>query len=415
MKRTYYKLFLKLRSPLSLGSGVSDSTYHDVLRDSRGIPYIPAASIAGVIRHSLDDKTGTKLFGTIQNNSHESSPVITYDAVCTGEHVISVRDSVCLKEDDKVAANTDKFDFEIVETGAEFVGYIELCECDNEAKSVILDALQKMNLGLLRFGHKTSRGYGIVEVSCRRLEFTNVTKWLDFDMFDDSCWGSAEEIELKPAGDVTKITLSLKQRGALSIRSYLTGPLTRGKGESRNYDEGILPDYRQLALDNDTPVIPGTSWAGAFRTRFRSFTDDEARDELFGYIEKNKKNAVNQKSKIYFSESKIRNSISKIITRNSIDRFTCGTNDGALYTEQTIYNGETELEILLTEKPSQKAASALMAVIADLDNGFLAVGGLTSVGRGLFEVTRLYVNEIDKTEDFKCYRLNNILEVSGNV
>lgn len=412
MRRTYYKLFMKLRAPLSLGSGISDSTDHDVLRDNRGIPYIPATSIAGVIRHSLDEKTGNMLFGAIENSSHESGFVIIYDAVCTGEHVISVRDSVCLKDDDKVSADTGKFDFEIVETGAEFVGYIELAEYDDEAASTLLDALQKINLGLLRFGHKTSRGYGIMEVSCQRLEFTDVDKWLNFDMFDDAHWNSAENTELKQAGNVIRITLSLKQNGALSIRSYVTGPLSKGKRESRKYDEGILPDYRQITLDDDTPVIPGTSWAGAFRARFRSFTDDDTRDELFGYIEKNSKN---HKSRIYFSESRIRNSVSKIITRNSIDRFTCGTNDGALYTEQTVYNGETELEILLTEKPSSKSASALIAVIADLDNGFLSVGGLTSVGRGLFEVTKLNVNGVDKTKDFKAYRFEDILEVSGDV
>ena len=415
MKRTYYKLFLKLRSPLSLGSGISDSTDHDALRDNRGTPYIPATSIAGVIRHSLDDETGKKLFGSIEDTAHASSPVITYGAVCTGESVISVRDSVCLKDDDKTAADTGKFDFEIVETGAEFVGYIELIDCDDEADQAILDALRKINLGLLRFGHKTSRGYGIVEVSCQRMEFTDISEWLDFDMFDGACWSGAETPELKPSDDVTRITLSLKQHGALSIRSYVTGPLTDGKGERKECNESILPDYRQLSLENDTPVIPGTSWAGAFRTRFRDFTDCDTRDELFGYIEKNKKNAQNHKSRIYFSESRIRKCTSKIITRNSIDRFTCGTNDGALYTEQTIYNGEAELEILLIEKPSQKSASALMAVIADLDNGFLAVGGLTAVGRGLFEVTKLCVNGVDKTEDFKSYRFNDILEVRGDV
>ena len=108
MERVYYRYIFRLKSPLALGSGISDNT------DS--VPYIPATSIAGVIRHSVDEDTARELFGTIQNGSGEMSKVLTYDAVCTGENAVSVRDSVRLNN--KVAEDTGKFDFEAVETGA---------------------------------------------------------------------------------------------------------------------------------------------------------------------------------------------------------------------------------------------------------------------------------------------------------
>ena len=95
--------------------------------DSRGEPFIPATSLAGVIRHSLGEKTAKNLFGDIGDDGH-ASPIIVYDAVCTGKSAVSVRDSVKLT--DKVAEDTGKFDFEAVETGAKFVGYIELVDCD---------------------------------------------------------------------------------------------------------------------------------------------------------------------------------------------------------------------------------------------------------------------------------------------
>lgn len=109
MERVYYRYIFRLKSPLALGSGISDNTDSDVLLDSRGVPYIPATSIAGVIRHSVDEDTARELFGTIQSGSGEMSKVLTYDAVCTGENTVSVRDSVRLK--DKVAEDTGKFDF----------------------------------------------------------------------------------------------------------------------------------------------------------------------------------------------------------------------------------------------------------------------------------------------------------------
>lgn len=404
MRRTYYKLVMKLRSPLSLGSGMSDSTDSDVIFDSRGVPFIPATSIAGVIRHSIDGETANKLFGNIGKDEHASA-VITYDAVCISKNTVAVRDSVKLV--DKVAADMCKFDFEAVETGAEFVGYIELADCDKNDDDIIFEAIEKINLGLLRFGHKTSRGYGTVEIKkCLKLIFTDIDKWLDFDMFDDDHWDTAEVKELKTDLGISKITLFLKQRGAISVRSYAAEP-------SNGND--AAPDYKQLSLKDGAPVIPGTSWAGAFRERFSEFTDKETEKNLFGFIEENKKNAFNKKSAIYFDESIISNAESKVITRNSIDRYTCGTANGALYTERTVYNGNTKLEILITEKQSPEVYSALMAVIADLDNGFLSVGGLASVGRGLFAVEKLLVNGTDKTKAFKDFDFAEVTEVLTNV
>lgn len=404
MRRTYYKLDMKLKSPLSLGSGANDNTDGDVLLDSRGNPFIPATSLAGVIRHSLDEETAKKLFGSIGDDGHASS-VIVYDAACMGKSTVSVRDSVKLT--DKVAEDMLKFDFEAVETGAEFVGYIELVDCGEDDDKTILEAIEKINLGLLRFGYKTSRGYGTVKITkCLKTVFDNIDNWLDFDMFDDAQWESAEEMKLCSDVGITKITLSLKQRGALSIRSYATEP---------SVGNDSAPDYVQLSLRDGTPVIPGTSWAGAFRERFSEFTDEETCNNLFGYIEKKQKDAKNKKSAIYFDESMILNAEPKIITRNSIDRYTCGTNDGALYTEKTVYNGSTELNILITEKQSCETYSALMAVIADLDNGLLSIGGLSSVGRGLFTVEKLLVNEKDKTEALKSYNFAEITEVLANV
>ena len=401
MERVYYRFLLRLKSPLSLGSGISDNTDSDVLLDSRGVPYIPATSIAGVIRHSIDEVTADELFGSIRSGNSDMSRVLTYDAVCTGENVISIRDSVRLK--DKVAEDMGKFDFEAVETGALFRGFIELVDCGEKGRDVITEAFQKINAGLLRFGHKTSRGYGMAAVEeLQQLIFSDVDKWLDFDMFNDGCWKNAQSVVLTQPADLTRITLSLKQRGGLSVRSYSTAVYSNGEA---------APDHEQLTLRSGIPVIPGTSWAGAFRARFLEFMGNEKTDGLFGHIEENKKKAQNKKSAVYFSESMLDGGFFKTVTRNSIDRFTSGTNDGALYTERTYYNGSTELELIFTEKQPNDVKSAVLAVIADLDNGLLPVGGLASVGRGIFSVEKLCINNSDVTDSFKKYEFDRLVEV----
>ena len=52
----------------------------------------------------------------------------------------------------------------------------------------------------------------------------------------------------------------------------------------------------------------------------------------------------------------------------------------------------------------------MSAVICDLDKGYLAVGGLTSVGRGIFSVDSMTVNGKDVTAAMKAL---NIAEMAG--
>lgn len=401
-KRIYYKFDIVLCSPLSLSSGLNDNTDNDVLFDSRGKPYIPATSLAGVLFHDIDKNEKKKYCGTIENGENKSSQVVVYDSEITEERNITVRDSVALE--DKVGVDGAKFDFEIVETGAAFTGYMELTKNSVEATDLFELQLAKLNNGTLRLGRKTTRGYGRVKLErVMKKTFDDADKWLDFDMFDETCWDNSESVELTDSNDEKlHIRLSLEMNGATSIRSYTT-ELPQGQNDT-------APDYKSLSLLNGTPVIPGTSWAGAFRDRFKDFSDVEQTKKYFGYSVTNNNITKCTKSKVTFSESQIINETPKLITRNSIDRFSGGTNDKSLYSELTVFNGKTKLDIDIPKDMDSQAKSALCAVIADLDNGFLAVGGLTAVGRGLFEVQKFEVDGTDKTEQFKAFNFENVLE-----
>ena len=131
-----------------------------------------------------------------------------------------------------------------------------------------------------------------------------------------------------------------------------------------------------------------------------AFTDIESRRELFGYVDQEKKDdntPIARKSRITFSESRLSGGQWKKLTRNSLDRFSSATKDGNLYTEQTYYGGETELAITVDSELLTKYISPLSCVLKDLHFGYLAVGGLTAVGRGLFEIEKITVDGIDVT------------------
>ena len=390
---TYFRLTLTLASPLSIGASESASTDRDVVLDAREKPMIPATAIAGVYRSLCSKADQDKYFGCIappkkkdEKNPQDaiSSELLFYDAKLNSKAPMhkTVRDSVALDEN-KYAKKGAKFDFEVVETGAEFIGFVE-------ARSKAAADFFRTLLGKkVSFGAKSTRGYGQVALKVEVIEFdfaenrdVQLAAWLGFDMFDSTAW--VEEIPRKSedSGTETTITLQLRQKGGLSIRQYYTNPGGADSG--------------QLTLRDETPVIPGTSWAGMFRhhmaTLLECKSDDKKVSDVFGFVSKNEKSSA--KSKIRFSESKLVGATEKQLTRNAIDRFTGGTKQGALFTEITVYGGTTNLEISFDNSMSGDAKFALFAALMDLHHGYAAVGGLTSIGRGLFEITAVGEDDI---------------------
>ena len=234
---------------------------------------------------------------------------------------------------------------------------------------------------------RRSRGLGRVSFpsgAVERVSFEcdQVDAWLAFDAFDEESWENAEVVRLDDvASRGLLVTLDLSVKGALSIRQYTT----------EAFGPEASPDYRQLALaSSGEPLIPGTTWAGAFRSAYRRVSPCSESD-LFGSIE----DGVSL-SRIVFSESIVKGGEWKQITRNSIDRYTGGVIDGALFTELTHFGGSTTLE-LYVDKPRTEWIAPLVALVADLHNGFLPVGGLTAVGHGLFSINsaKMLVGGVD--------------------
>ena len=419
-KRIYYKIDIELLSPLSVGSGENAQTDKDIIVDALGNPFIPATAITGVLRSYVTEQGKTvkdgipldhAIFGytlskKLSNdeckkpeNIETSTLAKVYDAYCTSDTKCCITTRDCVKLKNKVAVENAKFDMEAVETGAKFTGYIELLSDEDWCVSAIEEALSALHIGRIFIGSKTSRGYGRVSLSVRKLVISDVAEWLGFRMFESDSWQTdkAEALDLSRIAEKFEFVVQLKLRGGISVRKYTT---------TVSKDGSTAPDYQSLALESITEngepvaVIPGTSWAGAFRDRFAELTDAATVQDLFGDIET--KTNVAYKSKIVFSESVFSDGVYKISTRNSIDRFSGATKSGALYTEKTYYYGTTQLSVSFAENPDDNVLWALGACFADLHHGFLSVGGLTSVGRGLFEISSVKFND-------KELQLDNII------
>lgn len=500
--KKYLRIKFRLASPLIIGCGKNDVTDNDILKDSRGIPYIPATAIAGVVRDRLykygvfaykasdndsddnEDEYAKKIFGHVRisrkaedEGEQSESRIIFYDGHIVPEDInnisISIRDSVALDKY-KTAMDGAKFDMEILEPGVSFCTYVELsCTDEDDSKT---DEVWKNIKGMfhdnaLTFGAKTMRGMGEIEtteISEAKFNLTDVNgikEWVGFKMYageedvdndkseqvqqannpvqdEDqdkeskikSKWEPVNDAETISSDNSIKIDLELELKGGISIRRYSTdvaaSEMKEGDNEDskssekakseagdKNNQDKAMPDYEQLTVKGvggtDIPVIPGTSWAGAFRHRMEEFIDKDKVISLFGTV--NEKEKKKKKSLISFSESTITGGSDKTISRTAIDRFTGGAAEGALYTEKTHYGGNTKLTIRIDNmdrlSEREQVLNALAAAILDLHFGYLAVGGLTSVGRGLFKVNKISVDGKDVISDINEGEAERIYEL----
>ena len=402
LKKQYLKIEFTLLSPLSIGNGKNEKTDQDIVLNSRGIPYIPGSAVAGVFRDACEkvmgDEWTQRYFGSIRDNCNDNKTITesqfrVYDAyIQSEEYFVSRRDGVAL-DDYKYGIPGAKFDREILESGIIFRTFIERDMDTNESEED--DAFNKLaevlhNIPIF-FGSKISRGYGRVgNFKIFKKEFSFDTKqgsgWLDFDMYTYDWLKKSSEISKsdKVFLENKKITLELALQGGISIRQYTT-----------EIKEGVeqVPDMKQLIIrqKNETgnieevPVIPGTTWAGAIGHRMKLFYPNVSK--YFGKGGEDGK----MRSKIFFSESQLKDAVSKVISRNAIDRFTGSTVDGALFTEQIYYGGTTVLEIYfdLYKEIDLDFIKSLAVALSDLHEGILAIGGGTSIGRGIFKVIKV--------------------------
>ena len=438
VKRIYYVVKLSLKSPLALSGGVSESTDMDVLRNGKGELFIPGTSLAGAFRSYLQTENEKKtegLFGYADGERGAMSSVHIADLYFDADTkpIVSVRDGVQLGANKTVE---NKFDMEIIETGAEGKLYVEYILRENDWNDIKKENPEKefaailhgINTGEIRLGGNKNRGFGRLrakKIWQAVFESGHVKEWITFceNGHDASTLSEGEtceswlkdhldrEDEAPDTPEYIHYTIPLRLTGGISIRRYSTKP---GEADFEHITCHMSPAKKNSAKpdfedwDSVKPIIPGTSWNGAIRADIRDIlgrlgcTDGkicELIDIWFGYVDV-KKNAKEQRAKqsmIVFGESVLEGGEDVPMTRNKINRFDSSTIESALYSEITHCGGETTLDIMIqtgkrgTKGENRKYALALLAmlrlVVQDLGRGYLAVGGQTAIGRGVFTVS----------------------------
>ena len=395
--KIYYYVRMELLSPISIGNGDDLLTDHDCLRNSKGVPFIPGTSLAGVFSHYLSDEM-LALFTPKIGDEYKQSPYYISDANIVLDDKkrnvsTSIRDGVKLKPD-KIAEDGAKFDFEIVESSTKFDFRIEVIVRDHDnidkMKKVVDVILHGLNSGEILLGYKSKRGYGKVKIEDVKIkEFTknSLEEMLLFDKYQMDKYDQYSIPDVDNENKYDYMQVHLRQVGGISIRKYSA---TAGE-----------VDFEHVT-SNAKPVIPGTSWNGLIRRQIAEYLDDDIIsnccvkiNDWFG--DAKKRDTTGRASNIIIEESIIQDAKRIQITRNKISRFSAGVSNRALFSEASYFNGDTVLGIKvkksIEEDPDNSRIIGLLSlVIKDIDNGFIALGGQTAIGRGLFKVLKVTLN-----------------------
>ena len=408
---------IELLSPLSVSSGEAEETDQDVQRDAAGCPFIPGTSVAGALRaYSLIVVKGVdkeQLFGTKEQNETQEneknkdkeqsfmSSLIIGDLYFEKGNKIVTRDGVRLEN--KVAVDKNKFEMEVIDTGAKGFGSITAVIREGTSAESVKEYIKKLfaavNQGEIYLGANKNRGLGRVKITKlveKVFDRDNVDEWINFQYEDLQEKNDIDDITHVVSEEIreslfVKIKVPLQLSGGIMIRKYST--------------KSAEVDFEHIT-SNQKAVVPGSSWNGAIRDRIRDIwisaglqvnQIDQAIWEMFGYVEEEiKEESKIKRSKarqsyVMVAESEFTEGKMLPTTRNKISRFEAAAVNGALFTEEVFYEGKTVLELRVRKEGNEEKykwmVGILLLAIKDLSNGYLAVGGQTAVGKGIFERT----------------------------
>lgn len=432
------RITLQAASAHGIHSGMGDAT-HDVLlvRDANGLPTLPGTSLAGVLRHSIaathNKETEERLFGRGGNHAQVSWTTVSWGQVhnsnnqpCEGllteaqlrdpllERLLDgkplVRQRVSLNHRG-TAKDTGKFDVTLIPAGVRYTAFIGYwCDGSEQSRDDWEKLLNLLTNQELHLGHATRSGYGQFTVQslhhaewdlkseaghkayCQRPRTRNATTGLN----------------VRKASPVAPLHV------ALTLQAEAGWRVGGGEHSLNRHDKepDMLPQHEwsvswnanKATISAHSYLLPGSAVKGALRHRLafhyyclkQQFADNlsdfeinncQAVNVLFGSAEEDQ----GQAGLLRFSDLQLPASktSTSVLMHNRIDRFTGGVMNGALFSEEVLWQTPLQLKIAVLPKAEKLGIDpdirqALQLTLEDLANGWLPLGAGGSRGLGVF-------------------------------
>jgi len=410
MKTKYIAhITLEAETPLKVGSNASDFIDDSpIQRDWNGLPMILGTSIAGVLRKDFDTGLVNDIFG-----KEDGSKVVFSNALLLDESLkvqeellleksnfLKLFDTLVIREhtaisEKGVAKKHGKFDEEVVYKGSRFKFSIEMLENESSFEK-LLELLQSPSF---RLGGGSTKGFGkfkVLSVSKTKLDTTDL--WADYSSSLNHKISKNDVTSFKAVRSetYTKYTVSIKPDDF-----FMFGSGFGDKDADQTPVTEKIIDYDLKGLSANYVLMPASSVKGAvahraayhYNLKQELFIGNvEAKlvvAELFGEAKNSKKEIDGSKGKVLFSDVyKVAKNETKVFDHVSIDRFTGGGLDGALFQEKTTaQKDEWQLELMLKNDVDKVFVNAFEATLDDVCNGMLPLGGATTKGHGIFAGT----------------------------
>lgn len=423
------------------GTGGDESTDLALIKDGQGRYLIPGTGLTGAIRAALndhfEDADEKSAFGFQKGENGAASLIFVDDAVISNSTTPIIRQGVGINRFTGAAADGIKHDRAVLPAGATFDFCIS-AEPKDESQSKdlkqILADLQALLLGnQIRIGAAKTRALGQIGI-VEKLDVKEVV--LNKESILGFLKGTLQQAELPEANCASRknlrIRLDWKPCGPVMVKSEKDG----NNIDILFYLEQVKGEYR-LAL-------PGSGIKGAFRTRAELIVrtvegTDICADmahldqvnvpivtHLFGHAPKGKKAKEGRQGALLptdcFSKDAIdpevalqllsgdesrakltgvkvgRNGVLNKRTHNSIDRWTGGTADSALYSVCEPWGIEWEPIVFdvdwgrLEEQGQLKNSLWLIcALLLQADQGWIPLGFGANRGLGDWKITGLTI------------------------
>ncbi|MCT7606851.1 MULTISPECIES: RAMP superfamily CRISPR-associated protein [Aliarcobacter] len=410
------------KTALKIGSKSADFLQDSpIQKDWNGLPMILGTSITGVLRKEFEDEISNKIFGT----GDLGSKTIISNALLLDENkevnetlllekskflqnfiVLPIREHNAMN-DKGVTKDTGKFDEEVIYKGTRFKFSIEMLNESEEEKIYFLQLLDFLSKNSFRIGAGSTKGFGQIKVKeITYDEFdTNSEKYIDLSSSLNTKLSKTHEIIKFDNENYTKYELKLTPNDFFMFGSGFGDD----EADMTPVVEKVI-DYDKKDLTEEKVLVPASSIKGAISHRTTYYynllneifieldkTPYENVESIFGA--KKDKYKEGFKGNILISDvylDKTSSKDTKVFDHVSIDRFTGGAIDSALFQEKTIASNETFiLEILLNkhnikkecerkQEDFEKVEEAFEKTLKDITSGMLSLGGATAKGHGIF-------------------------------
>ena len=455
------QITLEAVTPLQIGSGEKGiKTDSLVIRDVNNLPFIPGTTLAGLMAHALGEekehlmgsqKEGSRLIVTeaklLNKYGKAIDGIVDWPKLSPEEKsFLQLYERLPIRQHVRInhkgtAEDTGKFDEEVVLKGSRFCFEMELIASEETNGFDTLLAI--IQAPTFRIGSGSRSGFGQVKVVNYLYRHLNLENDADRQLYlDKSSELGAEWKGWEKANDKLKVKDICEGWSFYRLSDLIPEDFVLfGSGfgdinadadmtyvrETYVYwnDEGSLANVADI---EKSVVIPGSSVKGALshRTAYyynqkkECFADKLTEDELKQVVGKNnvavrsifgsegeknlETNSMENKQRGNLLISDIievrERAKPKLLNHVSIDRFTGGAIDGALFNEQTLYAKGEKFNIGLMIADDAIADSdirwAFERALKDVATGMLPLGGGVNRGNGVFTGKAIKYNKEKK-------------------